>query len=242
MFGADLSLQFRLFGIPIRVSLFFVVMAVLLGRNTTRGSAGMMVAWVGIVFVSVLLHELGHAFTARAFGEQPYITLHAMGGLTTWRALRPLGAGRRLAVALAGPAAGIGLAVFAAIAGALFFEKGSAGRQVTTLAAAVNLFWGVLNLIPMLPLDGGSIMAAVFDLLAPGRGRRLAHYVSVATAVVAGGFALASGMFVLALICGLAVWMNVQELRVPPPAPAAAVIDVPAQPLPDDEPPAGRPS
>lgn len=242
MFGTDMSLQFRLFGIPVRVSLFFLVMAVLLGRNSTSGSAGMMVAWVAIVFVSVLLHELGHAFTARAFGHQPSITLHAMGGLTSWRMREPLSAGRRLAVAFAGPAAGIALAIAAALAGALLFEKGSAGRQITALAAAVNLFWGVLNLIPMLPLDGGSIMAALFDLVAPGRGRRLAQYVSVVTAVAAGGLALLAGMFVLALLCAFAVWMNVQELRTAAPPPAATVVDVPARAVPGDEaPPPSRP-
>ncbi|HET8646252.1 MAG TPA: site-2 protease family protein, partial [Vicinamibacteria bacterium] len=199
MFGTDLSLSFRLFGIPIRVSLFFLVMALLLGRGFTRGSVPMMVAWVGIVFVSVLLHELGHAFTARVFGQQPFISLHAMGGLTTWRVREPLTAGRRFAVALAGPAAGIGLAVVAALVGGLFFERGTVGRTITTQIAVVNLFWGVLNLIPMLPLDGGSITAAVFDLLAPGRGRRAANYVSVVTALAVGALSLVSGMFVFAL-------------------------------------------
>lgn len=237
MFGADLSFGFRLFGIPVRVSLFFVVMALLLGRGSAHGAA-MMAAWVGIVFVSVLLHELGHAFTARAFGQQPFITLHAMGGLTTWRVRQPLTAGRRLATALAGPAAGIGLGLCALVLG-LFLPRGSTGRSILTLTAAVNLAWGVLNLIPMLPLDGGNITASLFDLLVPGRGRRAANYVSVATAVIAGAFAVMGGMFVLALICGFAVWINVQELRAPPPPPAPAanaVVDVPAEVLPPDPP------
>lgn len=238
MFGSDLALHFRLFGIPIRVSLFFLVMAFLLGRSLTRDSAAMMAAWVAIVFVSVLLHELGHALTARLFGQQPYISLHAMGGLTTWRTETPLSAGRRLAVALAGPGAGIALAVAAVVVGAVFFAKGSPGRYVTVLAASVNFFWGVLNLIPMLPLDGGSIMSALFELVSPGRGRRMAHYVSVVTAIGAGAFAVSAGMLVLALICGFAVWMNIQGLRQPPPQPAAPpVIDVSARPLPPDEPP-----
>jgi hypothetical protein len=36
MFGTDLSFEFRLFGIPVRVSLFFVIMALLLGRGSVR--------------------------------------------------------------------------------------------------------------------------------------------------------------------------------------------------------------
>lgn len=236
MFGSDLSFGFRLFGIPIRVSLFFVVMALLLGRDSAHGVA-MMAVWVGIVFVSVLLHELGHAFTARAFGQQPFITLHAMGGLTTWRMRQPLSAGRRLATALAGPAAGIALGLCALVLG-VFFARGTTARSILSLTAVVNLAWGVLNLIPMLPLDGGNIIASLFELIVPGRGRRIANYVSVATAVIAGGLAVLGGMFVLALICAFAVWMNVQELRAPPPAASAAtaVIDVPAQVLPPETP------
>ncbi len=235
MFGSDLSLEFRVFGIPVRASLFFLIMAVLLGRGWAHTPAR-MVAWVGIVFVSVLLHELGHALVARSFGQQPLITLHAMGGLTTWRVHQPLTAGRRFAVAFAGPAAGIALTIFTAVFGALFFAKGSAGREIASQAAAINLVWAILNLIPMLPLDGGNIVSALFDLMAPGRGRRLANYVSVVTAIGAGAFAVMSGMFIFALICGFAIWMNIRELRTPPaPPPGAAVIDVPAQVLPPDE-------
>ena len=45
----------------------------------------------------------------------------------------------------------------------------------------VNLGWGVLNLLPMLPLDGGNIVASLMELLSPARGRLLACYVSFAT-------------------------------------------------------------
>jgi Zn-dependent protease len=243
MFGTDLSFEFRLFGIPVRVSLFFVIMALLLGRGSVKGPV-MMALWVVIVFVSVLLHELGHAFTARAFGQQPFIALHAMGGLTTWRVRQPLTAARRLATALAGPAAGIALGVFALVLG-IAFPRGTTARDLLALTAVVNLAWGVLNLIPMLPLDGGNIIASLFEILAPGRGRRTANYVSVGTAVIAGAIAIMSGMFVLALICAFAVWMNIQELRAPAapsPVAATAVIDVPAEALPPDAPPPKPPA
>ena len=233
MFGSDLSFEFRVFGIPVRVSLFFFILALLLGRSWAHSPAR-MAAWVLIVFLSVLLHEMGHALMARLFGQQPFITLHGVGGLTTWRSTQPLSAGRRFAVAFAGPVAGLGLAVFAAFVGALFFARGSGGREIMAQAAAVNLFWAVLNLIPMLPLDGGNIASSLFDLLSPGRGRRLGNYLSIPTAIVVGALAIMSGMFVFALICGFAIWINVQELRrppAPPTPPAEAVIDIPAQPM-----------
>jgi Zn-dependent protease len=241
VFGTDLGVQFRLFGIPVHVSLFFLVIAVLLGQGWTKGDPVRMVAWVLIVFVSVLVHEFGHAFTARSFGQQPFISLHGMGGVTAWRQRGEMKAGRRLLVALAGPMAGVALAFMIAIAGGLFTQRGTAARATVTMIAVVNLFWAVINLIPMIPLDGGNIMAALFDLVVPGKGRQAARYVSIAVALGVGVLALLYGMFVLALVCGLSIWMNFTDLRnaqaVPAPPSPPQVIDVSAEVLPPDEPP-----
>jgi Zn-dependent protease len=237
--GSDLGVQFRLFGIQIHVSLFFVIMAVLLGQGWTKGDPVRMAAWVVIVFVSVLVHEFGHAFTARAFGQQPYISLHAMGGLTAWRQRGDMTAGRRLLVALAGPMAGVVLALTIAVAGALFLQRGTAALNTVKWIAGVNLFWAVINLIPMIPLDGGNIMAALFDLVAPGKGRQAARYISIAVALGVGALALFGGAFVLALVCGLSIWMNFTDLRnaqAAARAPSPQVIDVPAEVLPPDPP------
>jgi Zn-dependent protease len=237
MFGADLSLQFRLFGIPIHVSLFFLLLVVLLGQGAAKGKPLLLVAWVGIAAASVLLHELGHALTARAFGKRPYILLYGMGGVTTWRERQEMTAGRRFIVSLAGPAVGVALGIVAlGFYVALPDKKASAG-VITSMIVFANLGWGVLNLIPMLPLDGGQVVAAVFDLMSPGSGARAARYVSIVTAVVIAPLAVLGGLFLLALYCAFSVWMNVQALRTPPSPPAGTVIDVPAQVLPGDEPP-----
>ena len=84
MFGSP-SVQFRLFGIQVHVDLFFLVLAVLIGGRGIRESPVLLVSWVAIVFASVLLHELGHALSARAFGQQPVISLYGLGGVTAWR-------------------------------------------------------------------------------------------------------------------------------------------------------------
>ena len=65
--------------------------------------------WVAVVFVSILVHELGHAFTQRHFGGHPWITLHALGGLASCDDCdrRP---SSQILISLAGPAAGFLLA------------------------------------------------------------------------------------------------------------------------------------
>ena len=81
--------HFRIFGIPIRVEPFFVVVAALFGIRLEP--LWMVFAWVVIVFVSVLVHELGHALTYRALGQRSAIVLHGFGGFTV-----PTGGGRRV--------------------------------------------------------------------------------------------------------------------------------------------------
>jgi membrane-associated protease RseP (regulator of RpoE activity) len=234
MFGNEPGLQFRVFGIPVQVSLFFLLIVFLLGRGSADGSPLLMVAWVAIAFASVLLHELGHALSARAFGQRPYIELFGLGGVTTWRQVGELPAGRRFLISAAGPGVGLVIGFIALFPWLLMKGSGSAAEAILSFIVFANLGWGILNLLPMLPLDGGKMMASFFELLAPGRGNRAALYGSIVTAVLVAPLALASHLYMLVLYCGLAVWFNVAELRrrpEPPVPPAQAVIDVPAEPL-----------
>src|SRR5919199_1626135 len=73
--------SFRVAGIPVRIDLTFLMMAFLLGWGARTG--GLLLAWMVIVTASVLLHELGHAFAFRRFGQEPQILLQGLGGLTS---------------------------------------------------------------------------------------------------------------------------------------------------------------
>jgi membrane-associated protease RseP (regulator of RpoE activity) len=243
MFGADLSIQFRLLGIPVHVNPFFVLVLLILGRGAAKGSLMLLAAWVAIAGASVLLHELGHAVSARAFGMRPFIFLHGLGGVTAWRNGGRMTGGRRFVVSAAGPALGVLLGIVALVFYAALPDRNTTAGAVLAMVLYANLGWGILNLIPMLPLDGGQMVASVFDLISPGSGFRAARYVSILTAVVIAPLALFGKLFILALYCLWAIWMNVQELRAPAARPAEAVVDVSAQAAPPDEiPPGTRPS
>ena len=102
-----MALAFRLFGIPVRIHLWFWLMALWLwSLDRGHGWAGLLV-WVAIVFQGVLMHELGHAFVGRVFGRSPRIELVALGGLTWWEQRESMSPGRSLLVSAAGPAVGI---------------------------------------------------------------------------------------------------------------------------------------
>src|SRR5262245_7495826 len=77
---ADERAHIRIGGVPVRVDWSFWLLAVVLGIGAREG--WLLVAWVAIVLVSVLVHELGHAFTMRAFHQRPHVMLYAFGGVT----------------------------------------------------------------------------------------------------------------------------------------------------------------
>ncbi|MBM4358791.1 MAG: hypothetical protein FJ096_11870 [Deltaproteobacteria bacterium] len=161
-------MRFTLFGIPTEVHGSFWFGAVLLGMN----DVSFLPVWVLIVFLSVMIHELGHALSIRAFGLRPEISLQWLGGLTSWSGGRDLSRPKRVFISFAGPLAGF---VFAGLGFAVMRLRpeavaslGSMPLKALLMFQAVNLYWGVINLAPVLPLDGGHILE---HTLGPKRAR-----------------------------------------------------------------------
>jgi stage IV sporulation protein FB len=183
-----MGLSFRLGRVPVRVHATFFLTALFLGLFA--GDARELVAWVAIVFVSVMLHELGHAAMGLAFGLEPRIDLYSMGGRTSWSAQRKLSTAQRVAIALAGPFAGFVVAaavvcvppLLRASAGVRVIPPGRLGEFIATNLWWVNAGWGVLNLLPVLPLDGGNVLMQLLQALTGGRGERPARIVSIVVA------------------------------------------------------------
>ena len=210
------TLRFQLGKIPVAIAPSFLIVAVVFGlMGALEGNPAILVAWIAIVFVSVLLHELGHATMGLAFGLEPRIELHGLGGTTSWSSARPLSTGRRILISLAGPGAGF---VLAAI---VYFALGPGVFPATPLGTFaydnllwVNFAWGLANLAPMLPLDGGNVMMQALNALTGGRGERPARYVSIGVAALAvpAGLLLFSNWWAAFLALSF-VGMNVRGLR-----------------------------
>ena len=186
----------------------FLLVATLLGL--AAGTVSLVFAWIAVVFISILLHEMGHALTARAFGSEVEIELNTLGGLTTWTVPEEdFGPGRRAVVAAAGSGVGVvfgGLVWLVAWLTGPYF--GLAGFVVTNLIY-VNLFWGLLNWLPIRPLDGGHLFSSLLEKIAPKRGEAIANVVFFVTA--AAGLAAAL-YFRLTFVALLAGWLVMGEL------------------------------
>jgi Zn-dependent protease len=185
-----------MFGVRIRVHPLFWVVAAVLGFDAYAagpgGNFGLLFLWVGCVFVSILWHEFGHVLMGRAFGADGHIVLYGMGGLAIGSKDGKQARWQRIAVSLAGPLAQ--LLLFAALWGLVHptwspvpvpWRRNVA--QVLGMLLFINLYWPLLNLLPLWPLDGGQIAREVCEGLLGVKGVIASLWISI---VVSGLLAL----------------------------------------------------
>jgi Zn-dependent protease len=196
--------NFRLWGFNVRVHPLFWVGAVVLGANNLERRDGygilFLLIWVSVVFTSILVHELGHALAFRRFGTNSHIILWMFGGLAIPHSLLR-GRARRIAVAVAGPIAGFllcGLVYGTNRLSPWASSQSLLPVQYLYLALIfVNLFWGIFNLLPVFPLDGGQICRELCGWKWPGHGLKMALRISVGVAAAVAGFTFLGALGVL---------------------------------------------
>jgi Zn-dependent protease len=201
--------SFRMFGIPVTIHPSFLVIAALLGFSS-RFPVVYLIAWVAVVLISILIHELGHALTARSYGAEVEIELNAIGGLTSWAVPgEELSPGRRALVAAAGSGVGVifgGLVwVFDQLTGPYFDVPGFVVRNLIL----VNVFWGLLNWLPIRPLDGGHLFSSLLQKVIPSRAETIGNVVFFLTAAGALVAGLMTRRIFIALLAG---WLLMGEL------------------------------
>jgi len=230
------ELRFTILGIPVRVHPMFWLMALVLGIHSTNPIE--LLAWILAVFVGILAHELGHALTMRLYGFYPEILLYGLGGAADYGPggsrtvlLRPI---QRIQISAAGPAAGFLLA--AGTIGLYHLLGGSTTiywllalipipilRETVGSSALtaffqslvyIGVFWGLINLMPVFPLDGGQIAREILLAANPRTGMEqsllLSFYCALFLAFV--GFFALSSIF-MTLLFGYLAYSNYELLR-----------------------------
>lgn len=190
------DLRFTLLGIPVRISGWFWLVGVILGYSALKEGVEYLVVWLAVLFISILVHEFGHALTAQAFGYRPRVLLYHFGGLAMYEPDSRYTSSRSVLITMAGPMAGFILygltqlfiiGVYPQIAGSLSRHSLGLLNDALFQLSFINLFWGLVNLLPVLPLDGGRISQEICLKLNPRYGLLYAARVGV----VAGGIAAA---------------------------------------------------
>ncbi len=235
------DLRFNLLGIPVRVHPLFWLVALLLGSSSR--SIVLILIWILAVFVSILIHELGHALAFRRYGQPSYIVLHFSGGLTvpeslSWGGMSAnvgFSPNQNIFISLAGPFAGFLMAGLIAVgvvisggsiittyllgfiplpvSATLPFGGGILSSLVTTMLW-INIFWGLINLMPVYPLDGGNVARYLLLQADPRDGVRKSLWLSV----IAGGLVALAGFFFLgsvymAVLFGFLAFQSYQSLQ-----------------------------
>lgn len=206
-------LSFRLFGFPVRIEWMFWLLCLFLGmpflQQNGPEALGQFLVMTAVVLGSIVWHELGHAWARKKSGA-PYseITLYGFGGLCSGpgRFTR----GQSIFIAAAGPAASLALGGLTYL---LVFTPGIGEPWVRFFVGQmlwVNVGWAILNLLPILPLDGGHIFAGVM-------GPRHAVTVFRVSFVLAIGMAIFGlvvwGSLFMAVMFGMLAHSNWQRMR-----------------------------
>lgn len=176
------SAQFRFMGFPVHVRAgFWMFMALVVFIQGPRFG----IPFAVFLAVFTLIHELGHAFAARNTGARAEISLDFMAGYAAYTPSRPLTRGERALISFAGPGVqiAIGSVVYLALRGAL------AGPEAGN-AVQLAVFWagpviGLLNLLPLLPFDGGHLAEIGVELVAPKRAHTFMQWFTVGATGIA---------------------------------------------------------
>ncbi|MEO6652302.1 MAG: site-2 protease family protein [Ilumatobacteraceae bacterium] len=184
--------MFRLLGFDVHVRTGFIMFTGLI-IVLYRDAFGVWLA--ASIAVLTLLHELGHAVAARRAGCQASISLDFLAGYTSFRSERTLGRAQRAMISLAGPLTQITISIAVLVAlGVNPLSLDSVGRSDATAA----IWWagpaiGVLNLIPVLPLDGGHLAQTGLESLVGPRAHRIMAITSVTVTVAGAAFLYLTG-------------------------------------------------
>ena len=234
--GTRFEWRFLLFNTPVRVKVWFWITVLMLGGELPPAHEAI---WISVCFVSILLHELGHAAACRMFGDHAEIKLYAWGGLTSWNSSF-YGTMRQFVVSLAGPLAGFclaGLALGLALSSGASIRVGHhllipvlavLSKQATLTEPGlwytvlndllwVNFFWGLVNLLPVYPLDGGQAARAVFERFSPAEGRRRSLILSVVVGAIMALLGLLAGSLWILLMFAIMAVSSMQLLDGNPP-------------------------
>ena len=237
--------NFSLFGFPIRVAPWFWLAALFFGQNAVKhpsvdggpvGPKG-LVAFALAMFLSIIIHELGHAFAHRFYGFGSSIVLYHFGGLAMRSGSRWDSARNRdnpwdqVAISAAGPALQVTVAVALAIVLRSFGIKatseylemiGIRGGTILRNDLAfyflyhfywVSIVWAFFNLLPVYPLDGGQICRNLFLLFGGSNGINYSLMLSVATGGLLAVYGYQRGQIYLALMFASLAYSSYQALQ-----------------------------
>lgn len=198
--------------IPIRVHLTFLILLGWLTFASGSESPFREAAYVILIFICVLAHELAHAIVAKRFGIQTRdITLYPFGGIASIMA-QPTPRGE-LCISIAGPLLNLFLAgaLYPWIHPEVFLQDDLTKLTLADRVFATNVALAAFNLLPALPMDGGRCLRALLSILKLKQPTRVAARISQAMCIMMAITGLATEQPMLFVIAFIIFFGAVQE-------------------------------
>ena len=204
-------LKFRLFGFPVFIHwTFWLVAALISGNLDVNDHEGMqrLLGWMVVVLVSILIHEFGHAFMMRHYGDSRVIvTLHSFGGFAAGS--RRLSRMQDIYVSAAGPFVQVTAGVMMWWLIDFWVPQSRLAQGMMKSFMWVSIVWALLNLLPIVPLDGGRISLALFG----PRRERAAIILSMVCIGVMAVIAFREGYIYSLFILAMLAFSNFKRLK-----------------------------
>ncbi|MFN0065846.1 MAG: site-2 protease family protein [Chlamydiales bacterium] len=197
--------------IPISIRPLFWLIAFFIGWMWTVSFAGAFLC-VGVIALSVLFHEFGHALTAVLFGQKSRIELAAFGGFT-YREGGKLKLWKEFIIVLNGPLAGFFLFLTAYAIYRFVPIENNILAFIVKFTFVANLFWSIINLIPVLPLDGGHLLSIILEAIFGFRGIKIAIVVGLVVSIAISIFFFVTGMFLVGALFLILTFESFRSLR-----------------------------
>ncbi len=195
-------------GIPVKVHwtfgfLILFILYFVINNDLSAGDAFWFFTYVMILFAFVVMHEFGHALTARRYGVKTRdVVISPIGGVARLENM-PKEPRHELVIALAGPAVNVVLALFFGVVQWIGFgDLLPRGKQINLVDAPqdyigylllINLALIIFNMIPAFPMDGGRVLRSLLTMWTSDRlkATRIASVVGQVFAV----FFIVTGVF-----------------------------------------------
>lgn len=202
-------MKLSIFRFPLKIEFSFLfILLIFLQYDLQQKSYDLFVIKAFVIFFSLIVHELGHAFTLRKFGIESEILIHCFGGTCFSSASRRLKNWQDMAVSIMGPMGNFLLAfVFYSLL-LLQFKFSPSQVKIFEFIFIINVFWGIFNLLPLLPMDGGQALKSLLLHLKVKRAIPISFTISGLLLVLCGLWAVNSGHIWNMAIVALFAWEN----------------------------------
>jgi stage IV sporulation protein FB len=206
------KLNIKFLNVPIYIHPTFWIF-LLFFTDIYRDPSIEIVIWGVVMFFSLLVHEYGHALTARYFGAEPTITLEAFGGNARYNG-RGISPKQEFLITLNGPLFESVLILISYILLKLeVFEAYPYINYFFYVTMRLNILWCLLNLIPLVPLDGGHLVRYVLEKKFGSQGKKISILIGLLCVALAIPYLYFSGFFFFGILLVIYSIQNLQALR-----------------------------